>query len=151
MVELSRPHAGVVGPLSPEAALAVLRHIMNVWELDWLDATALVGGTTNDMKTIEWTEDRRLRAAYLSELEKALIGLNPKTGIARWIATPNPGPDPWLIEANVTVDIVNPGQPYAAFATNFLDIDNDPGFLGVPASAAGFRHELPNRYLIYSE
>ena len=57
MVELSRPHAGVLGALSPEAALAVLRHIMNVWELDWLDATALVGGTTNDMTTIEWTED----------------------------------------------------------------------------------------------
>jgi hypothetical protein len=67
------------------------------------------------------------------------------------LATPNPGPDPALIEANVTVDIVDPAQPYAAFATNFLDIDNDPGFLGVPASAAGFRHELPNRYLIYSE
>ena len=64
------------------------------------------------------------------------------------LATPNPGPDPALIEANVTVDIVDPAQPYAAFATNFLDIDND---LGVPASAAGFRHELPNRYLIYSE
>ncbi|MGH7734255.1 MAG: hypothetical protein ACREOE_11290, partial [Gemmatimonadales bacterium] len=43
------------------------------------------------------------------------------------LATPNPGPDPWLIEANVTVDIVDPGQPYAAFATNFLDLDNDPG------------------------
>ena len=67
------------------------------------------------------------------------------------LATPNPGPDPALIEANVTVDIVDPAQPYAAFATNFLDVDNDPGFLGVPASAAGFRHELPNRYLIYSE
>ena len=67
------------------------------------------------------------------------------------LTTPNPGPDPALIEANVTVDIVDPAQPYAAFATNFLDIDNDPGFLGVPASAAGFRHELPNRYLIYSE
>ena len=67
------------------------------------------------------------------------------------LATPNPGPDPALIEANVTVDIVDPAQPYAAVATNFLDIDNDPGFLGVPASAAGFRHELPNRYLIYSE
>ena len=67
------------------------------------------------------------------------------------LATPNPGPDPWLIEANVTVDIVDPGQPYAAFATNFLDIDNDPGFLGVPAASAGFRHELPNRYLIYSD
>ena len=64
------------------------------------------------------------------------------------LATPTPGPDPALIEANVTVD---PAQPYAAFATNFLDVDNDPGFLGVPATAAGFRHELPNRYLIYSE
>ena len=67
------------------------------------------------------------------------------------LATPNPGPDPALIEANVTVDIVDPAQPYAAFATNFLDVDNDPSFLGVPATAAGFRHELPNRYLIYSE
>ena len=67
------------------------------------------------------------------------------------LATPNPGPDPWLIEANVTVNIVNPGQPYAAFATNFLDIDNDPGFLFVPPASAGFRHELPNRYLIYSD
>jgi hypothetical protein len=67
------------------------------------------------------------------------------------LATPNPGPDPWLIEANVTVDIVNPGQPYAAFATNFLDVDNDPGFLFVPPASAGFRHELPNRYLIYSD
>jgi hypothetical protein len=65
--------------------------------------------------------------------------------------TPDPGPDPALIEANVTVDIVDPAQPYAAFATNFLDIDNDPGVLGVPPTAPGFRHELPNRYLIYSE
>ena len=45
----------------------------------------------------------------------------------------------------------NPGQPYAAFATNFLDFDNDPGFLFVPPTSAGFRHELPNRYLIYSD
>jgi hypothetical protein len=27
------------------------------------------------------------------------------------LATPNPGPDPALIEANVTVDIVDPAQP----------------------------------------
>jgi hypothetical protein len=73
------------------------------------------------------------------------------------LTTPNPGPDPWLIEANVTLDIVNPGQPYAAFATDFLDVDNDPGFPPlpfppiVPPNAAGFRHELPNRYLIYSK
>ena len=73
------------------------------------------------------------------------------------LTTPNPGPDPWLIEANVTLDIVNPGQPYAAFATDFLDVDNDPGFPPlpfppiVPPNPAGFRHELPNRYLIYSK
>ena len=65
--------------------------------------------------------------------------------------TPDTGPDPALIEANVTVDIVDPAQPYAAFATNFFDIDNDPGVLGAPPTAPGFRHELPNRYLIYSE
>jgi hypothetical protein len=92
MIELPRPHVGVLGPLSAEAASAVLRHIMSVWELDWFDATALVCSTTNDMTTIEWTEDRRLRAAYLNELEKALLELNPKTSIARWIATPNQGP-----------------------------------------------------------
>ena len=70
------------------------------------------------------------------------------TPVVFTLATPNPGPDPALIEANVIVD---PGQPYAAFATNFLDVDNDPGFLGVPPATPGFRHELPNRYLIYSE
>jgi len=73
------------------------------------------------------------------------------TGVVFKLDTPNPGSDPWLIEANVTVDIVDPAQPYAAFATNFFDIDNDPGVLGAPPAAPGFRHELPNRYLIYSE
>ena len=53
------------------------------------------------------------------------------------LATPNPGPDPALIEANVTVDIVDPAQPYAAFATNFLDVDNDPSFLGAPPPRPG--------------
>ena len=43
MVGVPTPHAGVLAPLSPEAALAVLRHIMNVWELDWFDATSLIG------------------------------------------------------------------------------------------------------------
>jgi len=92
MAGLPTPHAGVLAPLSPEAALAVLRHIMNVWELDWFDVTSLVGNTNSDIATIEWTGDRLLRAAYLIELEQALLELNPKTGIARWIATPNQGP-----------------------------------------------------------
>jgi hypothetical protein len=67
------------------------------------------------------------------------------------IPTPDPGPDAAVYEANVTLDIVDPGQPYAAFATNFFDVDEDPGLLFVPPSSPGWRHELPNRYLVYSK
>jgi hypothetical protein len=67
------------------------------------------------------------------------------------LPTPDPGPDAAVYEANVTLDIVDPGQPYAAFATNFLDVDEDPGLLFVPPSPSGWRHELPNRYLVYSK
>jgi hypothetical protein len=67
------------------------------------------------------------------------------------LPTPNPGPDAAVYEANVTLDIVDPGQPYAAFATNFLDVDSDPGFLFVPPTPPGWRHDLPNRYLVYSK
>jgi hypothetical protein len=56
-----------------------------------------------------------------------------------------------VYEANVTLDIVDPGQPYAAFATNFFDADSDPGFLFVPPTPPGWRHDLPNRYLVYSK
>jgi hypothetical protein len=38
------------------------------------------------------------------------------------------GSDPWLIEASVTVYVDFPAKPCAAFATNFWDYDNDPGF-----------------------
>ena len=67
------------------------------------------------------------------------------------LPTPDPGPDAAVYEANVTLDIVDPGQPYAAFATNFFDWDDDPGFLFVPPTPPGWRHELPNRYLVYSK
>jgi hypothetical protein len=65
---------------------------MNAWELDRTDATALINSRTVDLTAIEWTEERLLRAAYLIELEKAVRELNPKNGVARWIATPNRGP-----------------------------------------------------------
>lgn len=67
------------------------------------------------------------------------------------LPTPNPGPDAAVYEANVTLDIVDPGQPYAAFATNFFDVDSDPGFLFVPPAPPGWRRDLPNRYLVYSK
>jgi len=65
------------------------------------------------------------------------------------LPTPNPGPDAAVYEANVTLDIVDKAQPYAAFATAFIDFDRDPGFLFVPPAAPGWRHDLPNRYLVY--
>jgi len=68
------------------------------------------------------------------------------------LPTPDPGADPWLIEANVTVYVDVPAQPFAAFATNFYDIDNDPGFPffpPIPSEPAGWRYDLPNRYLIF--
>jgi hypothetical protein len=67
------------------------------------------------------------------------------------LATPDPGANPALIEANVTVDVVGFAQPYAAFATTFFDFDGDPGSLFVPPETPGWRRDLPNRYLVYSE
>jgi hypothetical protein len=67
------------------------------------------------------------------------------------VPTPDPGLDAAVYEANVTLDIVDPGQPYAAFATNFFDVDADPGLLFVPPRGPGWRHELANRYLVYSK
>jgi hypothetical protein len=67
------------------------------------------------------------------------------------LPTPNPGPDAAVYEANVTFDISDPGQPYAAFATSFFDVDADPGFVFVPPAPPGWRHDLPNRYLVYSK
>ena len=42
---------------------------------------------------------------------------------------PDPGQNPALIETNVTVDIVDVAQPWAAMATRHLSQDPDPGFL----------------------
>jgi len=59
--------------------------------------------------------------------------------------------DAAVYEANVTFDIVDKAQPYAAFATSFIDVDSDPGFLFVPPAPPGWRHDLPNRYLVYEK
>jgi hypothetical protein len=84
---------------------------------------------------------------------------NTITPVSFLLPTAGPvlGGDPWLIEANVTVYVDIPAQPFAAFATNFYDIDNDPGFPfnppflpSVPSETAGYRYDLPNRYLIFS-
>ena len=83
-----------VGPpqLSPDEAVAAVRRIAKAWELDIYIATTLLGMSNGDLRTVDWTDERLRRAAYLMELDKALARLNPKGGVARWIITSNPGP-----------------------------------------------------------
>jgi hypothetical protein len=62
----------------------------------------------------------------------------------------DPGVNPALFEANVTVDIGDPVQPWAAMATRHLSRDADPGFLGLPPEPPNqLLNNIPNRYLVY--
>jgi hypothetical protein len=64
------------------------------------------------------------------------------------ISAADPGNDPDLFEANITVDIVDPVQPYAAFATHHVSVDADPLFL-VPGNQ--LLNNIPMRYLVYRQ
>ena len=86
------------------------------------------------------------------------IGTFPSPAPAfTWIpfvfTAPNPGADPFLMEANITVDVTDLAQPWAAFATWHFDIESDPGIpsAGVPSTPAQLQHDIPMRYLVYSE
>lgn len=59
------------------------------------------------------------------------------------------GPNPQLYELNVTFDCADPAQPYAAFSTQWLDIDSDPGFPW--PDPGGPRRLVPLRYLVHPE
>ncbi|MGC1408334.1 MAG: adenylate/guanylate cyclase domain-containing protein [Acetobacteraceae bacterium] len=77
---------------TPEEAVVALRRIVRAWELDRFDATALIGVSGGDIAAIAWKEDLLLRVAYLIELEQAILKLDPKGGIPRWVTTRKPGP-----------------------------------------------------------
>ena len=83
---------GASGRPTAEAAVAALRRIAGVWELDRYDAASLIAAEAGDFTGVEWSEDRLTRAGYLIELDQALHELAPKFGIAQWIKTPKPGP-----------------------------------------------------------
>jgi hypothetical protein len=75
--------------------------------------------------------------------------------IFRWWRTwPNPGYTPNLYETYFTADIVEAGQPFAAFSTWHYSIDREPGFLAagydVPSRPPGM-YEGPARFLVYEE
>jgi hypothetical protein len=76
---------------------------------------------------------------------------DPIVPVTFLLPTPDPGLDSAVYEANVTFDIVDPGQPYAAFATTFIDYDGDPGDVFAPPIAPGWRRDLPNRFLVYQQ
>jgi hypothetical protein len=65
-----------------------------------------------------------------------------------WRLWPDPGINPNLYESYFTLDIVELGQPFAAFSSWHFDVDAEPGFLGVPATPAGWK-EGPARFLVY--
>lgn len=64
---------------------------------------------------------------------------------------PDPGLNPQLLEVNVTADITNFGQPFAAFATHHLDIDSEPPFLIVPPVPPELQHDIPLRCMVYKK
>ena len=86
---------------------------------------------------------------------------NPANGIYvfewRTEEWPDPGPSPRLYETTFTLDIVEAGQPMAAFSTWHYDIDTEPGFLWagfmppIPTAPAHYQFERPARFLVYRE
>jgi len=60
---------------------------------------------------------------------------------------------PALYELNFVMDIlgVGPGlPPFAGYATWVLDLDTEPGFLGIPTVPPELQHDIPVRFLVYS-
>lgn len=61
----------------------------------------------------------------------------------------DPGINPNLYQTHLTADITNVAQPFAAFSTWHLDLDSEPGFLGLPSQYARWTYDQPCRYLVY--
>ncbi|AGL17008.1 hypothetical protein [Actinoplanes sp. N902-109] len=63
---------------------------------------------------------------------------DPFTVLDFWFQAPMPGRKPILFEANLSADIVDLGQPYAAFASTIIDADSWQ-----------VQENIPLRYLVY--
>lgn len=61
----------------------------------------------------------------------------------------DPGVNPRLFEMSLTCDIVETGQPMAAFSTWHVDPDSEPPFFGLPGVPPGLQYDIPARYLVY--
>ena len=115
-----------------------------------ISATTILGGRDFRVRFEQVNlTDRDERAGLHLHLGRSPRPL-PRSRSSRCSSSrPTPGKTPRLIEQNVTADITDIAQPFAAFATNHLDVDSDPGFLNVPPQPPQFQHDIPLRYLIY--
>ncbi|MCO8274316.1 hypothetical protein M1L60_27320 [Actinoplanes sp. TRM 88003] len=66
--------------------------------------------------------------------------VSPFTLIPFWFRAPFPVRKPQFFEANLAVDIIDAGQPYAAFASTIIDVDS-----------GRVQENIPLRYLVYPE
>ena len=66
-----------------------------------------------------------------------------------WFVPTDPGDRPNLLETTLTADIVETGQPLAAFSTWHVDLDQEPAFLSLPTAGAHLQFERPARFLVY--
>ncbi|MFN2151595.1 MAG: hypothetical protein ACK2T5_08370 [Anaerolineales bacterium] len=67
-----------------------------------------------------------------------------------WVFSPaDPGINPRLYEVNLTVDILQTGQPLATFGSWHRDPSTEPAFLGEPTMGPHDQFERPARFLVY--
>lgn len=103
-------------------------------KLDEMNVSDVIVGTNcvNPLQTGTFGSPAATLSAFLFQLSPGDPGLNPK-----------------LFEANIMVDVDGFVQPYSAFANDFFDVDDTTGNPFVPAEPPGFRHGIPNRYMVF--
>lgn len=110
--------------------------------------TVVLGGRSYRIRfeTIDLTNVTNGPSATFTGVFPAVPGIH----LFPWFFRPrDPGLNPRLYQAHLTADITNVAQPFAAFGTWHLDLDREPGFLGLPTQNAGFEHDVPCQFLVY--
>jgi hypothetical protein len=150
-------------PYEPSRIIAANEDAV-IWALVFINPTVDVGQGFAVPATVQ-LGGRRLRVR-LEQVNMSDLTNGPDQTFALTLSSPapsliwvpfqftatDPGVNPDLFEANVTVDIADPAQPYAAFATHHVSVDADPGFLGIPPQEGWqLLHNIPMRYLVYRQ
>ncbi len=155
---------GPVGPYRPSKIIAA-------GELAWMAAAVAINpvpgpGGSLPGTTVLGSRPWRIRfeSINLSTVSNGpdatftgtFSGPAPILLVRTWFFVPgDPGINPNLYETNVTIDITDPAQPFAGFATWHYDPDTEPSFLTpvgqVPTIPPRLQHDIPARYLVYKK